>query len=163
MINNDLVNLLKIKKLTISCAESCTGGSVSKAITDVSGCSAVFYGGVVSYANEVKMKVLGVSEETLSSFGAVSRETAIEMAEGVKRACGTDIGISTTGIAGPDGGTEEKPVGTVWIGWSLHGETRARKFHFSGDRDEVRAQTVTEAVRGMLEWGKGNYFFSLVK
>ena len=149
MVNNDLVNLLKIKKLTISCAESCTGGSVSKAITDVSGCSAVFYGGIVSYANEVKMKVLGVSEETLSSFGAVSRETAIEMAEGVKRACGTDIGISTTGIAGPDGGTEEKPVGTVYVGFSFNGESDAfnLKLDKNMTRDEIRRETVLRLLK----------------
>ena len=114
-----IVSILKEKKLTLSCAESCTGGLIAKSITDVSGCSSVFYGGVVAYDNSVKMNILGVKDETLSTFGAVSFETAREMALGVKSALKTDIGISTTGIAGPDGGTPKKPVGTVYIGIAI--------------------------------------------
>ena len=148
MINNDLVNLLKSKCLTLSCAESCTGGLVAKTITDVSGCSAVFLGGVVSYANDVKANVLGVKSETLLRYGAVSKETAEEMAEGVKKLCSTDIGISTTGIAGPDGGTDEKPVGTVYVGFSYKEETVA--FNLALDknmsRDEIRQSTVEKIL-----------------
>lgn len=148
MVNNDLVNLLKSKCLTLSCAESCTGGLVAKTITDVSGCSAVFLGGVVSYANDVKVNVLGVKSETLLRYGAVSKETAEEMAEGVKKLCSADIGISTTGIAGPDGGTDEKPVGTVYVGFSYKGETVA--FNLALDknmsRDEIRQSTVEKIL-----------------
>ncbi len=149
MINNDLVNLLKTKGITLACAESCTGGLIAKTITDVSGCSAVFLGGVVSYANEVKANVLNVKGETLSRYGAVSRETASEMAEGVKKLCSSDIGISATGIAGPDGGTDEKPVGTVYVGFSYKGETVA--FNLALDknmsRDEIRRQTVDKILK----------------
>jgi len=149
MITEDLIKLLKNNKLTLSCAESCTGGLVSKAVTDVSGCSAVFLGGVVSYANEVKMNALGVKKETLARFGAVSRETAIEMAEGVKRLCASDIGISTTGIAGPDGGTDEKPVGTVYVGFSYNGVSEAfnLKLDKTLSRDEIRHLTVEKILQ----------------
>ena len=107
------------KGLTISTAESCTGGLIGKRITDISGCSGCYFGGVVSYSNDVKHKVLGVGEKTLRDFGAVSPETAIEMARGVRKLTGSDIGISVTGVAGPGGGSEEKPVGTVYIGISV--------------------------------------------
>lgn len=149
MINQDLVKLLKEKRLTLSCAESCTGGLVAKTVTDVSGCSSVFLGGVVSYANEVKERALGVKEETLVAFGAVSKETAVEMAEGVKRLCGSDIGISTTGIAGPDGGTEEKPVGTVYVGFSYKGVTDAFNLRLDKNmsRDEIRRETVNKILQ----------------
>ncbi len=114
----ELVKALKAKGLKIATAESCTGGLISKMITDVSGASEVFDCGVCSYANEIKAKVLGVSSEDLKSKGAVSKEVAMQMAEGVRKLSGADIGISTTGIAGPTGGTALKPVGTVFIGVS---------------------------------------------
>lgn len=113
-----LVETLKEKGLKIATAESCTGGLISKMITDVSGASAVFDCGVCSYANEIKEKVLSVREEDLNTKGAVSKEVAMQMAEGVRKLSGADIGISTTGIAGPAGGTDLKPVGTVYIGVS---------------------------------------------
>ena len=149
MTNIDLINILKECGVTLSCAESCTGGLVAKTITDVSGCSAVFLGGVVSYANEVKINVLGVKESTLSTFGAVSKETAMEMAAGVKKLCSADIGISTTGIAGPDGGTDEKPVGTVYVGFSYKGETEAfnLKLDKNMTRDEIRRETVCKILK----------------
>ena len=148
MINYKLVNTLKDKKLTIACAESCTGGLVAKTITDVGGCSSVFLGGVVSYANEIKEKVLGVNGETLKKHGAVSEFTAIEMADGVRCLCNSDIGISTTGIAGPDGGTEEKPVGTVYVGFSFKDTTLAfnLKLDSSLSRDEIRTLTVQKIL-----------------
>ena len=111
-----IVNALTEKGLTISTAESCTGGLVGKSLTDISGASAVYWGGVISYDNSVKENVLGVKRETLDSVGAVSYDTACQMALGVKNLLNTDIGISTTGIAGPGGGTPQKPVGTVYVG-----------------------------------------------
>lgn len=113
-----LVKTLSEKGLKIATAESCTGGLISKMITDVSGASAVFDCGVCSYANEIKAKILGVSEDDLKEFGAVSKEVAMQMAQGVRELSGADIGISTTGIAGPTGGSDLKPVGTVFIGVS---------------------------------------------
>ena len=153
MINYKLVNTLKDKKLTIACAESCTGGLVAKTITDVGGCSSVFLGGVVSYANEIKEKVLGVNGETLKKYGAVSEFTAIDMADGVRRLCNSDIGISTTGIAGPGGGTDEKPVGTVYVGFSYKDTTIAfnLKLDPTLSRDEIRTQTVEKILSFTLD------------
>ena len=122
-----VADLLMERGLTISAAESCTGGMFGAAMTDVPGISAVFDRSLVTYSNEAKMQELGVSAETLEKFGAVSEETAREMAEGVRRVSGSDIGVSVTGIAGPDGGTEEKPVGTVWYGLAMDGRTVAKK------------------------------------
>ena len=149
-----LAEMLKARGWMCATAESCTGGLIGAALTSVSGSSEWYVGGVISYANSVKVGLLGVSEEDLETMGAVSEPVVRSMALGACRATGADMACAVSGVAGPGGGTPEKPVGTVWIGWSLHGETRARKFQFSGDRDSVRAQTVTEAVRGMLEWGK---------
>ena len=153
MINYTLVNALKEKKLTIACAESCTGGLIAKSITDVGGCSSVFLGGVVAYANEIKENILGVSGETLKKYGAVSEFTAMEMANGVRRICGSDIGISTTGIAGPDGGTEEKPVGTVYVGFSFKDTTLAfnLKLDPTLSRDEIRTLTVQKILSFTLD------------
>ena len=153
MINYTLVNALKEKKLTIACAESCTGGLIAKSITDVGGCSSVFLGGVVAYANEIKENILGVSGETLKKYGAVSEFTAMEMADGVRRICGSDIGISTTGIAGPDGGTEEKPVGTVYVGFSFKDTTLAfnLKLDPTLSRDEIRTLTVQKILSLTLD------------
>ena len=145
-----LVSLLKEKKLTISVAESCTGGLVAKHFTDIAGVSEVFYGGVVSYDNKVKMGILGVEESVLSTQGAVSSTTAMQMAKGVAKACYTDIGISTTGIAGPGGGTKEKPVGTVYIGAFIDGNVHSTRLQInpSFSRDEIRH----EATRLLIEF-----------
>lgn len=145
-IAEKLVNILREKGMHIATAESCTGGMVSAAITSVAGSSEVFDGGIVSYANEVKHRILSVSEETLSSVGAVSEECAREMAEGVRRLMKADIGISLTGIAGPGGGTREKPVGTVYLGVSDSMETYAVRLSLSGDRDTVRKESVKAAL-----------------
>lgn len=145
----NLVALLKANGLVCATAESCTGGLVAAAITDVPGSSAVFKGGVVSYANSVKSSVLGVSEQDLSSVGAVSSEVAAQMAEGAKRLAKADIAVSTTGIAGPDGGSAEKPVGLVWFGIASRDGVRTEKAIFQGDRAEVRRQAVLHAI-GML-------------
>ena len=122
-----VADLLMERGLTISAAESCTGGMFGAAMTDVPGISAVFDRSLVTYSNQAKMDELGVKAETLDKFGAVSEETAREMAEGVRAASGSDIGVSVTGIAGPDGGTEDKPVGTVYYGLAMEGRTTARK------------------------------------
>lgn len=148
-----LVNKLKEKKLTLSSAESCTGGLIAKCITDISGCSEVFYGGVVSYDNIVKMNVLGVKEETLNKYGAVSFQTAEEMALGVKRACSTDIGISTTGIAGPGGAVPSKPVGTVYIGIATRDTVESLRLDLGEyeTRDKIRHMAVYQILSKLLE------------
>lgn len=144
-----LVELLKAQGKTCATAESCTGGGVASAITSVPGASAVFLGSVVSYANEVKRDVLGVSEDDLARVGAVSSEVAAQMADGVRALMKTDMAVSLTGIAGPDGGSAEKPVGLVWFGLSTASGTRTEKAIFRGDREQIRAQAVTHAL-GML-------------
>ena len=144
-----LVELLKARGLTCATAESCTGGGVGSAITGVAGSSAVFAGGIISYSNEVKREVLGVKAETLETVGAVSAETAGQMAEGARRLLKVDLAVSLTGIAGPDGGSAEKPVGLVWFGLATKDGVRTEKAIFRGDRAKVREQAVTHAL-GML-------------
>lgn len=141
-----VAELLCKKKLSISTAESCTGGMVAATLISYPGISDVFKEGAVTYSNEAKMKRLGVKEETLNNFGAVSEETAREMAEGISREAKTDIGISTTGIAGPGGGTEEKPVGLVYIGVCIKGNIIVEKFNFTGDREAVRKKATMNAL-----------------
>jgi len=145
----NLVALLKARELTCATAESCTGGGVGSAITSVAGSSAVFAGGVISYSNDVKQKVLGVSADDLARVGAVSPEVAAQMAAGVRRLLGVDLAVSLTGIAGPDGGSAEKPGGLVWFGLATPGGVRTEKAIFRGDRAKVREQAVIHAI-GML-------------
>ncbi len=140
--------MLVKKNLTISTAESCTGGLLAGTLINYPGISTVFMEGAVTYSNEAKMKRLGVKGETLKKYGAVSEETAREMAVGIARAAGTNVGISVTGIAGPGGGTEEKPVGLVYVGMYINGETKVRKLNMSGDRRKVRNRTVVN----ILDW-----------
>lgn len=135
---NVVVKSLQNKKMTVATAESCTGGLIGKMITEISGASEVYGFGFVTYANEAKMQLLGVKKETLDTFGAVSEETAREMAEGARRVSGSDIAVSVTGIAGPGGGTVEKPVGLVYIGVSDKNGTEAFRFMQHGDRERVR-------------------------
>jgi len=138
------------KKKTLCAAESCTGGMIGAMITAVPGASAVFWGSVVSYANEVKMRALGVKEETLAACGAVSEETAREMAEGARRLCGADAAVSVTGIAGPGGGTVEKPVGTVCFGLSDERGEYTTIRHFNGRNDRAKIRRLTTAYAMML-------------
>jgi len=146
-----LVARLKEKGLKLALAESCTGGMVAKTVTDVSGSSAVFDGGVVSYANEVKKSLLGVSADTLDCFGAVSEQTASEMAEGVKKLMNADIGIALTGIAGPGGGSEEKPVGLVYLGVSGKNGTFTKELRIRNNgRDYVRVSATKQALYAAL-------------
>lgn len=153
-IAEDVVQLLCSMGSTLSTAESCTGGLISGAVTSVSGSSSVFGYGACTYANEAKIKLLGVKPETLEKYGAVSEETAKEMAMGIRALSGSDYAVVTTGIAGPDGGTAEKPVGTVWIGFSSKAKTYAVKFIFDGKsfpdekdkRSAIRCEAVFEAL-----------------
>lgn len=142
-----LYDILKAKSMTVATAESCTGGMIGAALTSVSGMSECYGYGVVTYANEAKEKLLGVSHTTLEAYGAVSCETACQMAQGALELSGADIAISVTGIAGPGGGTAQKPVGLVYIGIALKGaEPIAYKNNFSGSREEVRQSTVIRAL-----------------
>ena len=127
--------------ITISLAESCTGGMIASRLTDVPGISKVFNRGIVSYSNEAKMENLSVSPETLEKYGAVSRQTAIEMAEGVRKTAKTDLGISVTGIAGPDGGTDQKPVGLVYVALADKSGCDCRELRLTGNRDRIRNMT----------------------
>lgn len=141
-----IVDALKKNNLTLALAESCTGGMIAAQIVDVAGCSAVFREGFVTYANEAKTARLGVSDEILATHGAVSAETAAAMAEGAARAAGADVGLSVTGIAGPDGGTPEKPVGLVYIGLHINGSTKTEAHNFTGNRSVIRRRTAIFAL-----------------
>lgn len=143
--------LLKAKHWTLGIAESCTGGAVSARITSVPGSSAYFRGSVVSYSNDVKVSQLGVSPDTLATVGAVSEETIRQMAEGVRKALKTDVGIATSGIAGPDGGTPDKPVGTIWIAVATPTETRTRLLQLSQYRDQNIQLTTTYLLNLLRE------------
>ena len=151
----DLFAVFSERGLRLACAESCTGGLVTEAITDIPGSSAVLWGGVVSYSNECKERFLGVKAATLASFGAVSREVAAQMVEGVLAASGeggADIALAITGIAGPDGGSEEKPVGTVWFAWRTRdGRSTEACERFPGDRSAVREAAAMRALEGASE------------
>ncbi len=146
-----LGDTLMDKKLTCATAESCTAGLLAASMTSIPGSSAWFLGGVIAYANEVKMAQLNVPEQILLEHGAVSGECVMHMASGLCTNLSADVGVSISGIAGPDGGTELKPVGTVWIGFCVLGVTSARLFHFQGSREHVRMQSVVRAVQGLIE------------
>ena len=152
-IENAVIIALHKKGVMLSVAESCTGGLISKRITDISGCSDVFFGGCVTYTNDVKHKLIGVSQETLDEFGAVSWQTACEMARGVRLATGSDIGVSATGIAGPSGGSEETPVGTVFLGISTEQGEEYRKLSLSSmrSREYIRQASATNAFDMILK------------
>jgi nicotinamide-nucleotide amidase len=135
----------------LATAESCTGGLIAKQLTDLAGSSAWFERGLVTYSNTAKMELLAVPDDVLAQHGAVSGECALAMARGLLRAAPIDWGIAVTGIAGPGGGSADKPVGTVWIGWSRRGyPPEAHRFLFEGGRDSVRAQATQAALEGLL-------------
>ena len=141
--------LLAARQMLVT-AESCTGGWIAKAVTDVAGSSAWFDCGMAVYSYEAKQAMLGVNPHTLEMHGAVSRETVVEMVSGALVHSGATIAVAVTGIAGPGGGTEDKPVGTVWIAWKRRGGyPRAELFRFDGDRESVRRQTVAAALEGI--------------
>lgn len=148
-------NKLNEKHLTLATAESCTGGLVASRITDIAGSSAYFLGGIVSYSNEVKASLLGVSWDTLNHKGAVSSETVIEMAQGARRVLNADIAVSVSGIAGPGGGTPDKPVGTVWVGLATPRGEEARHFVWDGDRIRNKQLSSEAALQFILDYLEG--------
>jgi len=135
----------------VTTAESCSGGWVAKTLTDIPGSSAWFEYGFVSYGNNAKADLLGVDQELIDKQGAVSEPVAVAMAQGAAARAGAACSIAVTGIAGPDGGTPDKPVGTVWFAWQVRGKVEAECHQFPGDRDTVRRQTVTRALAGLVE------------
>lgn len=146
-----LTATLRARGWRVATAESCTGGWIAKTITDLPGSSEVFDAGVVTYGNAAKQSLLGVRAQTLARHGAVSRECAAEMVAGALARYGADAAIAVTGIAGPSGGSPDKPVGTVWIGWQCRDDApQAALFHFAGDREAIRRQTVAAALEGLL-------------
>lgn len=145
-LKETVAKLLVKNNMTIAVSESCTGGMVSSKLIDYPGISQSFIEGCVTYSNEAKMNRLGVKKETLDKYGAVSSETAIEMAVGIAKNLNTNIGLSTTGVAGPGGGTDEKPVGLVYIGIYINGDVKVKKCNFSGSRDKIRSRATNEAL-----------------
>ncbi len=143
--------LLKQNDYNLCSAESCTGGGISKALTDVPGCSKFFAGGVVAYSNTIKIRMLYVSEKTLEMFGAVSEATAIEMVNGASNVFGSDFCIASTGLAGPSGGTIKKPVGTVWLAVATPRNVITLECHFVGNRESIREQTITHGLKFLKE------------
>lgn len=151
MEHKEIIEKLIKKGITVATAESCTGGRIASEITAVPGSSSIFGYGMVTYSNEAKIKILGVREATLAAHGAVSSETAYEMAKGLKQLSGADVAVSVTGIAGPGGGSEEKPVGLVYMGIAYGNTIQTKKNLFSGNRDEVRQKTTTTALQWIAE------------
>jgi nicotinamide-nucleotide amidase len=146
-----LGNKLAAKGWQISCAESCTGGGVGYAITSISGSSAWFKKGFITYSNDAKQDMLGVCEHTLNQYGAVSAETVEEMAAGAAKHANAEVAIAISGVAGPDGGTPDKPIGTVWFGFFINGENISQKLLIDGDRQTVRIKAVEFALSNTLK------------
>ena len=142
----------RLRGKTHDTAESCTGGGNGAALTAVSGCSAVYKGGSISYCNEVKHRVLGVEQQLLDTLGAVSGPVAEQMAAGARRVLDADIAVSVTGLAGPGGDEYGNPVGTVFIGYCDENQTLSREYHFPGDREQVRSQAVEAALELILQY-----------
>jgi nicotinamide-nucleotide amidase len=144
--------VLRAKSARMAVAESCTGGWIAKSLTDLAGSSDWFGYGVVAYSDDAKCSLLGVAEESLAVHGAVSQDVAEQMATGARLASASEIAVAVTGIAGPDGGSADKPVGTVWLAWAGPGvQLIAERRRFSGDRESIRRQTVAAALEGVLK------------
>ena len=150
-LSSAVIARLKERDLTLSTAESCTGGLIGKLLTDVAGSSAVYLGGIISYTNEVKHKLLGVRADTLKTFTAVSAETAAEMAVGARLGLSADIAVSVTGLAGPDGDGTGRPVGLVYIAISTDEDTIIHELHLQGSRSEIRQQAADAVFNLILE------------
>ena len=150
-----LVKSLSAAGQSVATAESCTGGWIAKAITDIAGSSACFSYGLVSYSNDAKVSLLGVSKQSLIDNGAVSDDVVHEMARGALDKSGADLSVAVSGVAGPDGGSADKPVGTVWFAWGVRGDgdinVTTERVQFNGNRNEIRVQTVAHALQGVLE------------
>ena len=157
VVERELITALRERGMTISCAESCTGGLIAKRLTDIAGASEVFFGGAVTYVDEAKIRLLGVRSETLEKHTAVSEQTAAEMARGIRLSLRTDIGISTTGYAGPTGGTDDMPVGTVFVGVSFAGGESVTRLSLSeyGSRSKIREAAASQAMLLTLKLVKG--------
>jgi PncC family amidohydrolase len=155
ILEKKIGKILQERSLTVGLAESCTGGLLASRITDVPGSSAYFMAGLVTYSNEAKTKFLSVPDTIIARHGAVSSEVAGRMAKGVRAAAGVDIGLSITGIAGPAGGSPEKPVGTVFIALAVKKKAFVKKFLFSGNRREVRKNSSEEALTLLLDYLEG--------
>lgn len=141
---------LRVEDNFLATAESCTGGLLASTLTDAPGSSEWFAGSVVAYSNDVKTKLLGVKPEIIEEHGAVSEPVVLAMAEGVIKTIGADFSVAISGIAGPTGGTPDKPVGTVWMAWAWPSGSRARLFNFSGDRTAIKEQSTMAAINGLL-------------
>ncbi|MGB1271188.1 MAG: CinA family protein [Endozoicomonas sp.] len=150
LLVQEIASVLQVRGWSLATAESCTGGGIGRELTVVPGSSLWYEGGVICYSNDVKTRLLSVPGPVLEECGAVSEPVALAMAEGVRKLLLTDVSIGVTGIAGPGGGTLDKPVGTVWISWSLADKFMARCFHFQGERSQIRSQAVMEALKGLL-------------
>lgn len=147
---SELGECLRAEDNYLATAESCTGGLLASTLTDTPGSSEWFVGSVVAYSNQVKSGLLGVSAKVLEEHGAVSEPVVLAMAEGVLKAVGAHVSVAISGVAGPEGGTPEKPVGTVWMAWAWPGGTRARCYNFTGTRAEIKGQSVVAAINGLL-------------
>jgi PncC family amidohydrolase len=156
VVENQIGALLREKGWTLTTAESFTGGLIADRITNVPGSSDYFQAGLITYAYEAKVSLLGVSWDTLKAHGAVSRETVLEMAAGARQRVGVDIAVSVSGIAGPGGGLPNKPVGTAWVALAAADGQWARRFHFPGDRREVKEAGAEAALLMLLEYLQGN-------
>ncbi|WMS87974.1 CinA family protein [Pleionea litopenaei] len=151
-LNQRLASLYQSKNWMIATAESCTGGWIAKSLTDLAGSSAIFDSGFVTYSNQAKMRMLDVEERILIEHGAVSKPVVEAMANGALNRSAADVAISVSGIAGPTGGSKEKPVGLVWIGWAAAEQiTSSQAFHFSGTRENIRISTVREALKILIQ------------
>jgi nicotinamide-nucleotide amidase len=149
-----LAALLGQQNLIVATAESCTGGEIGARFTDLPGSSAWFNGGIISYTNAAKSKLLDVSVDSLKEQGAVSEKVVLQMAQGACEKLNADLAVAVSGVAGPGGGSEKKPVGTVWIAWAWQDKSRgatSRLFQFAGDRDMIRKATVEEAISGLIQ------------
>ena len=156
-ISSELGELLKLKDYSFTCAESCTGGWVGHALTSIPGSSEWFGSSFVTYSYEAKTQILGVSSQDLDSFGAVSEEIVEQMVSGALDKSGADVGVAISGIAGPDGGTDTKPVGTVCFAWKMEGQDVITSTeYFAGERNEVRYSSVERALMGTIELVKKN-------
>ncbi|REC95527.1 CinA family protein [Kushneria indalinina] len=153
-----LCRLCQQQRVVLTTAESCTGGGVARAITDVAGSSACFETGYITYANSAKQRLLGVSSVSLELFGAVSETVVHEMVRGACRDSGADLGVAISGVAGPGGGTPDKPVGTVWLAWGNATQSQARCYQLNGERLEVRREAVALALKGLVERLEENSF-----
>jgi nicotinamide-nucleotide amidase len=149
-LSHELGRIFAAKAFKVVTAESCTGGWIAQSITQTPGSSAWFERGFIAYSNQAKQQMLGVKADTLNAYGAVSKQVAMEMAKGALSNSLADISVSVTGIAGPDGGTDEKPIGTVWIGHAFADNIAASLYHFKGDRHAIREQAVVKALETII-------------